>query len=81
MFDRRALDRLKVQKDILGSPRHAGPREKALDMEDIKAPIFDQLSSKRGISAWWLIEILPSMDEWQTKSGEWMRKRRYVMYG
>jgi hypothetical protein len=76
IFDRRALDQLKIQKDILGSPMRAGVREKALDGEDLTAPIFDQLRPRRGISAWWLTEILPSLDEWQTKSGEWVKRWR-----
>jgi hypothetical protein len=76
IFDRRALDRLKVQKDIRGSPRHAGQREKELDMEDVKAPIYDQLQPKRGISAWWLTEVLPTADKWQTETGEWVKRWR-----
>jgi hypothetical protein len=76
IFDRHVLGQLKIQRDLVGSSVRAGIHEKALDGEDMKAPIYDQLMPKHGISPWWLTEILPSSDAWQTKSGEWVKKWR-----
>jgi hypothetical protein len=76
LFDRRALDQYRVQKDLLGSPRHIGGREKMLDMQDIKSPIVDRLRPKLGLSPWWLTEFLPIHEKWQDESGEWHQKWR-----
>jgi hypothetical protein len=79
LFDRRALDQHSVQKDLLGSPRHIGGREKMLDMLDIKSPIVDRLRPKIGLSLWWLTEFIPVAEKWQDESGEWHKKWRSVV--
>lgn len=73
VFDQRQLQRFNVQLSLLGSPRHAGRREKMLDNRDMKAPVNDQLRSGAG-RAWWVLECVPTLDRWQDGEGQWRKK-------
>jgi hypothetical protein len=79
IFDKHALRRHKIPVE------HPQPKltqsEKQLDLEDIKAPLFDRLNPPGSIlpSVWWLTECLPSPRRWQTHDGEWKKEWRCNM--